>query len=277
MSSASFPLRHSGIYHNLPQFDPSIKGLNALVCGATGISGFHCIRALLDTPDRWSTIYAVSRNPISDGLLGLLTDSQRNRIKHISLDLGSSAEDNAKALKNAGVEADYIFYYAYLNPSSGESAMDPSSAKQLVEANVPPFKRLLAALPLAGIKPKRILLQTGAKNYGCHIGRIRTGMVESDSQPRHLSPNFYYHQEDLLEQYCQAHPETGWNIIMPAAVIGSIPYASINAFLSFGVYASTQAHKKEPIQFGGDFRSWYVSFYPSPHPSHPLTHPGNTK
>lgn len=218
------------------------------------------MRALLDTPDRWSKIYALSRSPPSDDLLSLLSEQQRSRIQHVSIDLSSSGKQIAQSFKSAGVQADYVFYYAYLNPKSGKSAMDPSSADELIEANVPPFKNLLQALPEAGIKPKRILLQTGGKNYGCHIGRVRTPLVESDAQPRHLGPSFYYLQEDLLEEFCTSHPETHWNIVMPAAVIGSTQNASMNTFLSFGIYAAVQAHKKEPLQFGGDYYSWHFDY-----------------
>ncbi|KAF2856367.1 hypothetical protein T440DRAFT_106777 [Plenodomus tracheiphilus IPT5] len=256
MGSQSQPLRQSGIFRNLPTFDPSIKGLNAIVCGATGISGFHTIRALLDTPDRWSTVYALSRSALSNEILKLLTEEQRSRIKHVSIDLNASGEEIANSFKEAGVKADYLFYYAYLPPKSDTSAMDPSTAADLVESNVPPFRNLLEALPLAQIKPKRILLQTGGKNYGCHIGRVRTPLVESDPQPRHLCPNFYYHQEDMLEKFCNEHPETGWNIVMPLGIIGAVQYASMNTFLSFGVYAAVQAYMKQPLQYGGDLTSW---------------------
>lgn len=43
MGSESQPLRSSGIYHNLPTFDPSIKGLTAIVTGANGISGVRIL------------------------------------------------------------------------------------------------------------------------------------------------------------------------------------------------------------------------------------------
>lgn len=255
MDSQSRPIRQSGIFRNLPTFDPKIKDLKAIVCGATGISGIHTIRALLDTSDRWSTVYAVSRSPLSDEVLQFFTEEQKSRVQHIPINLCASSKDVAGSLKDAGVKADYLFYYAYISPTTGKSAMDPSSADDLVESNVPPFKHLLEALVLADIKPKRILLQTGGKSYGCHIGRVRTPMVESDPQPKHLGPNFYYNQEDLLMRFCHEHPETGWNIIMPCAVIGSIQNASMNMFLPFGAYAAVQAHKKEPLQFGGDMAS----------------------
>lgn len=256
MSSSQHPLRQSGIYRNLPSFDPSLKDLKALVLGATGISGFHTIRALLDTPERWSKIYAVSRSPLSDKLLSLLPEGQRSRIQHVSVDMTSSASDIAQVLRKANVSADYVFYYAYLSPKSGKSAMNPETAEELVEANVPPFKNFLGSLPLAGIKPKRILLQTGGKNYGVHIGRVRTSIVESDPQPRHLSPNFYYPQEDALRAFCDEHPETAWNVVHPFAIIGATEHASMNTFMSFGIYAATQAHQGEPLKFGADFTSW---------------------
>lgn len=256
MSSASQPLRQSGIYRNLPTFDPKIKGLKAIVCGATGITGIHTIRALLDTPDRWSKVYALSRSQLSEEILQFLTEEQRARLQHISIDLSAAPEETAKTFKDHGVDAEYVFYFAYLQPRSEKSAMDPSTAEDLVESNVPPFKNFLASLPLAGIKPKRILLQTGGKNYGMHIGRVRTPVVESDQQPRHLGPNFYYPQEDALHEFCKQHPETDWNITMPAGVIGSTQHTSMNTMVSFAMYASVQAYRQESLKFGGSWQSW---------------------
>ncbi|KAJ4247420.1 hypothetical protein NW762_013095 [Fusarium torreyae] len=257
MSSENFPLRQSGIYRNLPSFDPSIQRLNAVICGANGISGFNTLRALLDSPQRWSNIYALSRSPPTQGQLNLVDPELRSRIKHISLDLGAPAHEIKNALVSAGVAADYIFYYTYVQPSSDrKSGMDASMAQDLYDANVPLFDNFLNALELAEVFPKRILLQTGGKNYGMHIGRVRTPLVESDPQPRHLQPNFYYGQEDRLKKFCKDHPQTSWNMIRPAAIIGSSPRAQIDTFYPFAAYAAIQAKKGEPLKFGGDFSSW---------------------
>lgn len=35
-SIAKYPLQNKGIYKNLPQFDPDVKGLTAIVTGANG-------------------------------------------------------------------------------------------------------------------------------------------------------------------------------------------------------------------------------------------------
>lgn len=115
MSSQSYPLRQSGIYRILPTFDPSIKNLTAVVCGATGISGFHAVRALLDSPDRSRTIYTVSRKPLSDAQLAFIPKNLHSRIKHVAVDFSSSNESLADTLRDAIPSVDYIFYYTYIN------------------------------------------------------------------------------------------------------------------------------------------------------------------
>lgn len=255
MSSENYALRRSGIYRNLPTFDPALRELNAIVVGATGISGFNTIRSLLDSPERWSTVHALSRSPLSDEMLSLLSPEQKSRIKHTCIDLTNSADDIASSLQGGDVQAEYVFFYGYIHPE-GISAMDPQAEERMVEANVPIFEKFLKALPMANIKPTRILLQTGGKNYGGHIGRARTPCVESDPQPRHLSKNFYYAQEDLLQEYCREHPECGWNVIRPFIIIGAVPKAGMNCFLPFAIMASVCAKKREPVFFGGDIEEW---------------------
>ncbi|KAH7141678.1 hypothetical protein EDB81DRAFT_898904 [Dactylonectria macrodidyma] len=255
MSSEKYHLRQSGIYRNLPQFDPSIKGLSAIICGVSGISGFNTLRALLDSPERWQTIYTLSRSPIPDNQLAIIDPSLQSRIKHVSIDLGSSASEVKESLTQAGVVADYVFFYAYYQPD-GESGMETSMAQALYDANVPLFNNFVTGLELAGIEPKRILLQTGGKNYGMHVGRVRTPLVESDPPPRHLQTNFYYAQQDRLMKFCKDHPRTKWNMIYPFGIIGTAARAQINAFYCFAAHAAIQARKGEPLRFGGDFESW---------------------
>ena len=255
MSSELYPLRRSGIYHNLPTFDSSITGLKAMVDGATGISGFSTMRVLLDAPERWTTIYAVSRSPPSPEMLSLLTKEQQERIQHVSIDLTSSAEQIAGAFQQAKIDPDHIFFFGYLHPK-GKSAMSPDMADALVETNVPIFDNFINAISIAELKPKRILLQTGGKNYGGHIGRSRVPFVESDPQSKHLLDNFYYKQEEILFRYCEQHPETAWNIVMPFAIIGAVPSAGMNSFAPFAIVAACEAEKDQPICFSGDLSEW---------------------
>ena len=111
MSSSSLPLRNSGIYHNLPTFDSSVTNLTAMVTGANGISGFHTLRALLDSPKRWAKIYAVSRRPPPKEMMALLTPEQREKVEHVASDFLKTPEEIAEAIKKAGMgKVDCKFY-----------------------------------------------------------------------------------------------------------------------------------------------------------------------
>ncbi|KAF2968026.1 hypothetical protein GQX73_g5562 [Xylaria multiplex] len=253
MSSRDRPLRTCGIYRNLPEFGPSVSGLTAIICGATGVSGFHALRALLSSP-RWSRIFILSRSPLSSTARSFLSNEQLFRTTYVSVDLLSSAETISQKLSEAKVKADYVFYYAYLQPVT--NGMSADVAQDLINVNVPMFRNLLDALPLANTTPKRILLQTGGKNYGVHAGRGRTPLVESDPQPRLIADNFYYHQEDLLKAFCEKHPGTSWNVIRPMGIIGAVANSPLNGYTCFGVYAAVQAHKGEPLEFGGNLDAW---------------------
>ena len=116
-SANQFPVQQKGIYRNLPTFDPSITGLTAIVPGATGISGFNTIRCLLESPEKWSKVYALSRSPPSDQLLDLLDPSQRERLHHVPVDLLSSAT--------------CIFMFLYPNPVPCEVRRRPCHAHWL--------------------------------------------------------------------------------------------------------------------------------------------------
>ncbi|RDW63746.1 hypothetical protein BP6252_11291 [Coleophoma cylindrospora] len=258
MGSEQYPLRNRGIYKNLPVFDPSVKGLTAMVTGANGISGFNTMRVLLESPERWSKVYAVSRRPPPPEMMSLLPPDQLARVEHVACDFLESSESIAKTLTSSSADlssVSHIFFYSYLQPQPDPGAPAWSNAEQLVNVNVNLLTAFLGALPLANIHPKRVLLQTGAKNYGVHIGRTRTPCVESDPQPRDLQPNFYYGQEEALWKYCREN-NAGWNVIRPAWIIGAVCNAQMNALLPSAFYASVQAQKKEPLRFPSDWESW---------------------
>ncbi|KAG9852199.1 hypothetical protein KCU98_g3601, partial [Aureobasidium melanogenum] len=138
--------------------------------------------------------------------------------------------------------------------------MDPKAEEELVKVNVPIFENFLEALKTAELQPKRILLQTGGKNYGGQIGRAKLPFIESDPQPRHLSQSFYCPQEDMLKKYCQEHPATGWNVIRPFGIIGATSKTGMNTFLPFAIMAAVQSEKKEALFFGGDMEEWEYEY-----------------
>lgn len=262
MGSERYPVQHKGIYHNLPTFDPSIKGLTAIVTGANGISGFHTMRVLLQSPERWSKVYALSRRPPPKEMMALLPESHRSRVQHVAVDFLQEPSDIAHTLKSVNVTADYIFFYSYLQPTPPPGASVWSNADELVKVNSALLNNFLQALALSKVIPKRFLLQTGAKNYGVHIGRVRTPAIESDPPPSHLEPNFYYPQEKLLFDFCNAN-NTSWNVIRPAWILGAVSNAQMNSFLPFAIYSAVQAHKGEPLYFPCDWGTWQYEGYHS--------------
>ncbi|KAI9159190.1 hypothetical protein HJFPF1_07198 [Paramyrothecium foliicola] len=254
-SNDSFTVHHSGVYRNLPTF-PAVAGLTAIVPGATGISGWNTIRSLLDSPTRWFKIYAISRSPPSQELLDPLSSEQQSRIHHLPVDFSGSPEEIASSLRVIRELNPYIFFYAYIQPKTEDHETVWSNVEKLAEANVRLLSSFLQALEIAEVAPKRILLQTGGKNYGLQLGRGPQPCVESDPQPRHLGTNFYYPQEDSLFDYCKRHPQTSWNVIRPFGVMGSAVKAQMSGLYLFCVYAAVQAHKKEPLYFPGDWNTW---------------------
>jgi len=125
-------------------------------------------------------------------------------------------ETIAKALKAANVTATHVHFYSYLHLKPPPGAATWSNASELVKVDSALFSNFLAAVPLASINPTRILLQTGAKNYGVHIGRAPHPAIESDPQPKHLELNSYYPQETAFFEFCKTHPSTSWNVIRPS-------------------------------------------------------------
>src|SRR4051812_20100859 len=131
MTCKQYPLRSNGIYHNLPQFDPSLQGLTAIITGANGISGFGTLRALVDSPQRWSKIYTISRSPLPAEMASLIDPKVLSKVEFVSCDFLSGTNSIVNALKGANVNADYIFYYTYMEPKPEPGAQAWSNVDEL--------------------------------------------------------------------------------------------------------------------------------------------------
>ena len=98
------------------------------------------------------------------------------------------------------------------------------------------------------------MLQTGAKNYGVHLGPTALPQEETAARVM-LEPNFYYPQEDFLWSFCKEYG-IDWNICMPACILGAVPDAAMNLVFPLGVYASVQKHLGEKLEFPADLQAW---------------------
>ncbi|KAK9419630.1 hypothetical protein SUNI508_07116 [Seiridium unicorne] len=238
------------IYHGLPVYPDDVQGLTAIITGANGISGSHMLRVLSQSPSRWRKIYCLSRRPpYAPG--GLPSNAE-----HVALDFLKGPDEIAATLKEKGVTADHIFFFAYVQVPPKEGGGLWSDVEEMCRVNSLLLDNFLGALKAAAIKPKRFMLQTGAKNYGVHLGL--TKMPQEESDPRVTAePNFYYSQEDSLFKYCQEEG-VGWNVLMPSGILGAVTDAAMNLTFPLAVFAAVCAELKRPLEWPSDIRAWQM-------------------
>lgn len=239
-----------GIHHGLPVYPDTQENLTAIVTGANGISGYHMLQVLSQASRRWRKIYCLSRRP------PYIPGGFPSNAVHVALDFLQQPAEIAATLKDQGVHADYIFFFAYLQPPPKEGRILWSDADEMCRVNSLLLDNFLGALKIASIKPKRFMLQTGAKNYGVHLGLTKVPQQESD--PRvDFEPNFYYSQEDSLFKYCEEEG-VGWNVLMPCAILGAVPDAAMNIAFPLAVYAAVCAELKRPLEWPSDINAWQM-------------------
>lgn len=87
------------IFHGLPTFDDSQRGLTAIITGANGISGYAQLQVLSQAPQRWTKIYCLSRRPpaVPGGL--------PPQAEFIQCDFLKDPEEIGEILKTKGVKA----------------------------------------------------------------------------------------------------------------------------------------------------------------------------
>jgi nucleoside-diphosphate-sugar epimerase len=194
----------------------------ALVVGASGIIGNAVVEALQQTPG-WR-VRAV-RRALVEG------------VEAIACDL-TDREQTLRALAGAA-DTTHVFYAA-LKPH-------PELAEE-ARVNGAMLANLLDGLKAAGAPLRRVVHYQGAKVYGVHLGPSRSPFYEDD--PRHLAPNFYYVQEDLLRERA-ARGEFEWSILRPDVVVGDIVGNPMNIALVIGVFAALSGERAMPLRFPG--------------------------
>ncbi|KAK4561702.1 hypothetical protein LTR86_004381 [Recurvomyces mirabilis] len=245
-------IQSEGIYHGLPVYPEKHSGLTAIVTGANGISGHYMLRVLSSDPKRWKKIYCLSRRP------PLIPGGLPDNAEHIPCDFLKEPKEIADILKGHGVSADHVFFFSYLQPPPKPGTQGLwSNAEEMVRVNTLLLSNFLEALKHANITPKRFMLQTGAKNYGVHLGPTKLPQEETDPRVS-LEPNFYYNQEDVLWSWCE-ETGCGWNIGMPGPILGAVPDAAMNAAFPLAVYCAVSQHLGKPLEFPGDIGSWRMN------------------
>ena len=87
-------VKSSGVFHGLPEYTENGEKHSVLVVGANGITGANIVKVLSEKPERWTTVYALSRKAPANPVAG--------NVKHISIDLLTSPAEVAEGLKQTG-------------------------------------------------------------------------------------------------------------------------------------------------------------------------------
>jgi len=125
------------------------------------------------------------------------------------------------------------------------------------------LENFLQALEItAAVKTlKRIVLVTGCKQYGVHLGQVKNPMLESDPWLRDPSwpPNFYYRQQDILKAFCEKHSNVSWVVTYPNDVIGFANGNFMNMASGLGIYVAVTKELGRDLVWPGS-ETFYTRF-----------------
>ncbi|HSD55016.1 MAG TPA: SDR family oxidoreductase [Burkholderiales bacterium] len=210
----------------------------AVVVGALGVIGRYIVEKLASLPD-WRVI-GLSRRQGENG----------PRVRYISVDVLDAREVEARL---AGLKDVTHVFYAAFQASTGAAA---NYATNIV-ANRDMLVNSVSAIDHASANLERVVLVTGTKYYGSHLGPFRTPAREED--PRHMPPDYYFDQIDWLADY-QRGRKWSWTELRPQTLCGFAPGTAMSIVPVIAVYAAISKELGLPLRFPGKpgaFRSIY--------------------
>jgi nucleoside-diphosphate-sugar epimerase len=199
----------------------------ALIAGATGAAATRLVEVLLGD-EGWQVI-GVSRHA---------PRTSRPRYRHLCCDL-SAPNDSKRALANCA-EVTHVVYAT--RAEFGEGGVED------VGRNTALLRNLLDAIEAACPRLEHVHLVEGQKWYDVHLHPPRTPAREDD--PRHMPPNFYYDQEDLLRER-QSRARWSWSASRPMFIYDYSPERPRNIVSTVGVWAAICAELRIPLDFPG--------------------------
>jgi nucleoside-diphosphate-sugar epimerase len=205
---------------------------HALVVGATGVVGRHIASEL---GPEWEI----------SGLARKFPDGYLAQVEQLQTDLADVASV-CNSVRAAG-HFTHVFYCAYA------PAADWNSATAL---NAAMFSNVLAQVADAE-HLERVVLVTGTKVYGSHLGPVLTPILEID--PRHPPPNFYFDQADALVSAQRGRPWT-WSELRPHTLCGVSPGTPMSLATILAVYGAVCAELGIAMRFPGSQCAYEVLY-----------------
>ena len=196
----------------------------ALIVGSNGIVGWSLAELLV--ANDWQVI-GLSRRPSPLGVQGKLVEA----------DLQD--RDSCRKVGQSLKDVTHLFYCAR------------ATAPDLVDeerVNLAMFVNILDTVEANAPGLKHVQIMEGTKWYGCHLGPYKTPACEDD--PRHFPPDFYYVQQDLVEERQKTSKWT-WSALRPHIVWGITLGYPHSFVVLLAAYATMCRHLKLPLLFPG--------------------------
>ncbi|GAB7344752.1 hypothetical protein MBLNU457_3222t1 [Dothideomycetes sp. NU457] len=225
-------------------------GIQALVFGASGVTGYAIIHELLAFPDptTFGRIIGLTNRPLSRDISNLPEDGRIELYSDLNL---LNREASLKQLRAIpGIEATtHVFFAAY----TGHGA----SYKELRAYNEEILINALGAVEICCPHLKFWTLQTGGKAYGVEFrDQVPYNPPLKETMPRIPEPHaqnvFYYSQYDIMTNASAGKP---WSFceIRPDAIVGFVPQNNaMNIAQALGLFLSLW---KEVEKEGDEVRS----------------------
>ena len=201
-----------------------------LVAGALGIVGSEVMAQLAATG---RDCIGVSRRAAPAGAPG----------RHLALDLTDAGA--CRDILGRLPDVTHVVYAAlFEKPDLGQGWLEADQ----IATNRVMLANLLDGLAAGSPALRHITLLQGAKAYGVHLGQIP--IPAKENAPRHIHPNFYWAQEDLLRER-QAIGGWQWTVLRPQVVLGSAPGSAMNMLAAIGAYAAISRALGLPLVYPG--------------------------
>ncbi|KFY76853.1 hypothetical protein V499_03631 [Pseudogymnoascus sp. VKM F-103] len=235
---------------------------SALIFGASGVTGWAFVNEILnDYPKEeiWDKVYALTNRPLNQSDSLWPNDERLTIVSGIDLLKGSQEDLEGAFQKIEGIEkVTHVYYLAY--KASSDLLQEYKDAVEM-------FKRSTTAMDHLSSALEFVVLQTGAKMYGCHLLENHpTDYIHvplRESHPRLKSPYYetlFYHPQ--LEWITSYSKDKSWNWCdtRPDIIIGFVPNQNFYSLAtSIAVFLSLWAEvegKGSACPYPGSHKAW---------------------
>ena len=233
-----------------------------LVIGATGVAGSAFVEHIREhqylanngTNNDASNFAAIDRVASDNGVCDWQVIGVSRHVRTAGASPDSNSSDSALRDSVSFIQADLLTDY-----TSIKSLHDITHVVFAGFVPAPDFQQQVAPnrdilinciRALESNPLQRIVLIQGMKYYGSHLGAFKTPAREDD--PRHAGENYYYAQQDVLEQ-----SGIDWTCLRPHVICGTSSIGTPQNILSvIGVYASLMRETGQPLSWPGSVESF---------------------